>query len=97
MNTECHSRVHFRYVLHGLVGATVARLTPDQKVGSSNLSRVSFGILSLRAFSLSACKGMVTKGYHFDISRLQFRCRHSSVVERALRKRTVVGSIPTVG
>ena len=27
---------------HWLYGATVARLTPDQKVGSSNLSAVTF-------------------------------------------------------
>ena len=34
------SQRNWRPPMHRLVGATVARLTPDQKVGSSNLSRV---------------------------------------------------------
>ena len=43
------SSIYLRTIGHWLYGATVARLTPDQKVGSSNLSAVICNLLPVGA------------------------------------------------
>ena len=56
-------------------GATVARLTPDQKVGSSNLSALNLQVLLLKLSNSINCR-LVTNQYRWLYMNTHLSCSH---------------------